>query len=95
MDCATLSVSSPLGGLTLLATDEGLCRVDFGDQKSLQTGMASGSCALPVSPSVSISERAEEILRQAERELAEYFTGGRREFSVLLHPSGTPFQQRV
>lgn len=31
----------------------------------------------------------------AAEELAEYFAGTRHEFSVLLAPRGTPFQQRV
>ena len=35
------------------------------------------------------------ILRQAIRELNEYFTGERREFSVPVSLSGTPFQRRV
>lgn len=30
-----------------------------------------------------------------EQELREYFAGKRREFSVALHPQGTPFQQQV
>ena len=34
-------------------------------------------------------------LRSAQRELEEYFEGGRREFSVTLAPAGTPFQTRV
>ena len=35
------------------------------------------------------------ILDQAERELAEYFRGARRTFTVKLAPVGTAFQQRV
>ena len=34
-------------------------------------------------------------LREAQRELEEYFAGERREFSVALAPAGTAFQQRV
>ena len=34
-------------------------------------------------------------LRAAQRELEEYFAGGRREFSFALAPEGTPFQKRV
>lgn len=40
--------------------------------------------------------KAEGVLaRQLERELTEYFEGRRREFSLPLHPCGTPFQIRV
>ncbi len=36
-----------------------------------------------------------EILRKAATELREYLAGIRREFSVPLDPSGTPFQMTV
>lgn len=35
------------------------------------------------------------ILVETARQLAEYFTGARREFSVLLRPEGTEFQRSV
>ncbi|HJT20674.1 MAG TPA: methylated-DNA--[protein]-cysteine S-methyltransferase [Nitrospira sp.] len=35
------------------------------------------------------------VLREAERQLAEYFNGERRTFDLPLHPRGTAFQQRV
>ena len=35
------------------------------------------------------------VLRQTKEELAEYFSGKRRSFSVPLAPQGTPFQQSV
>ena len=49
------------------------------------------------------SERAEDgerlqstpLLRKAERELTEYFSGVRKAFSVPLAPRGTPFQRTV
>ncbi len=34
-------------------------------------------------------------VRQAKRELAEYFSGRRKRFSVKLAPRGTPFQRSV
>lgn len=36
-----------------------------------------------------------DIIRQACRELDEYFRGERREFTVPLHPQGTPYQMEV
>ena len=36
-----------------------------------------------------------ELLSRAERELAEYFAGQRREFTLPLAPKGTEFQRRV
>lgn len=35
------------------------------------------------------------LLKQAARELSEYFAGTRREFTIPLAPAGTPFQQTV
>ena len=35
------------------------------------------------------------VLRQAKRQLAEYFAGRRQRFSVALDPAGTPFQRSV
>lgn len=37
----------------------------------------------------------DDILRQAEKELTEYFEGKRTEFTVPLAPKGTDFQHRV
>lgn len=39
--------------------------------------------------------RDDALGRQLVRELAEYFAGGRTEFSVPLAPAGTDFQRRV
>src|SRR5690349_18021043 len=36
-----------------------------------------------------------EVLERAERQLAEYFAGGRREFDLPLGVEGTEFQKRV
>ena len=38
---------------------------------------------------------ADPVLDQAALELAEYFAGRRREFSLSMAPRGTPFQRRV
>lgn len=35
------------------------------------------------------------VLREARRQLEEYFAGQRREFDLPVVPSGTPFQHRV
>lgn len=40
-----------------------------------------------------VRDDAHPILMQTRRELAEYFAGERRTFSVPLAPRGTPFQQ--
>lgn len=35
------------------------------------------------------------LLREAARQLDEYFAGRRREFDLPLEPAGTPYRQRV
>lgn len=67
---------SPLGPLTLTASENALLSLDFGDTRT------SGDTPSP-------------ILEQAVRELAEYFAGTRKDFTIPLSPAGTPFQQKV
>lgn len=35
------------------------------------------------------------LLREAKKQLQEYFAGDRRKFTLPLRPAGTPFQQKV
>lgn len=41
------------------------------------------------------SESGDPVLREARRQLEEYFAGSRRDFDLPLGASGTPFQQQV
>lgn len=75
------TLPSPLGTLCLAADDAGLREICFEHEQR---------------------PRADEHwlrdaprLAAARRQLAEYFAGQRREFSLPLHPQGTPFQQMV
>ena len=75
---------SPQGQMLLVADGEGLSGVYFDGQKYL--------------PQVESDWRRDArhaALRQAKRELAEYFGGGRKCFETALAPEGTPFQQAV
>jgi len=74
----------PQGQMLLVANDAGLSGVYFDGQKYL--------------PQVESDWRRDARhapLRQAKRELAEYFGGGRKRFETALAPEGTPFQQAV
>lgn len=70
----SLTVSSPLGALTLYEEQGALVRLAFGATASSQ-------------PTA--------LLEEAARQLAEYFAGARRAFSLPLAPRGTAFQQAV
>ena len=72
-------LSTPLGTLTLEATDRGLSSVCFPNR------------AGPFAPRSSDNP----ILSQAKRELTAYFAGELKRFSVPLDWQGTDFQQSV
>jgi methylated-DNA-[protein]-cysteine S-methyltransferase len=42
-----------------------------------------------------VAELAPERLRDAECQIAEYFSGGRKRFDLPVKPAGTAFQQKV
>jgi methylated-DNA-[protein]-cysteine S-methyltransferase len=75
---------SPQGGMLLLADDEGLAGVFFDRQKHHPGKQADWK-----------KNPDDKFLRQAKRELAEYFAGKRTRFHVALSPAGTPFQRTV
>jgi methylated-DNA-[protein]-cysteine S-methyltransferase len=75
---------SPHGRMLLVASDDGLTGVYFDGQKyhpQLEAGWRHDARHAP--------------LRQAKRELAEYFDGERKRFETALAPEGTPFQRAV
>jgi methylated-DNA-[protein]-cysteine S-methyltransferase len=76
-------VDSPLGLLTLVATDEGalagLYMVEHRHRPPLE----------------SFGDRDDSVLPAVVEQLTEYFLHGRQVFDLRLHLTGTPFQQRV
>ena len=78
------TMSSPVGTLTLVATDEGLAGIlwenDWPNRAPLRVGARDDS---------------HPVLIEAERQLNEYFSGRRREFALELDVEGTPFQRKV
>ena len=81
---STATVASPVGRLTLAATDRGLAAVLWAtdDPRRVPLGPAEDRPHHPV-------------LREAARQLGEYFIGTRRAFDLPLDVHGTPFQRRV
>ena len=90
-DCVTVSwLESPLGPLVAGATDDGVCLLEFSDRRMLEAQLEGVRQRLgPVLPGT------HPLLDQLRSELAEYFAGRRREFSVPLVYPGTPFQVKV
>jgi methylated-DNA-[protein]-cysteine S-methyltransferase len=75
---------SPHGQMLLVANDEGMSGIYFDGQKHL-----------PRVESEWRRDAGHVLLRQAKRELAEYFGAERRRFETALAPDGTPFQRAV
>lgn len=77
-------ITTPLGDVVLRAENDFLTGVFFIGQKYF--------------PSISIAPPPHPVpapIRQAQKELEEFFSGERQRFTVPFRLSGTPFQQRV
>jgi methylated-DNA-[protein]-cysteine S-methyltransferase len=75
---------SPHGQMLLVAGGEGLSGVYFDGQKYVAQVASDWR-----------RDAHHATLRQAKRELAEYFGGERKRFDTALAPEGTPFQRSV
>lgn len=73
---------SPLGEITLTATDAGLSSLKFTQAKN-NTVIPDTYC------------ENEAVFLEVKRQLTEYFAGERQSFDLLLDVKGTPFQQKV
>lgn len=86
MTTYTAIAESPVGPLTLVATDRALCELSWsGDAAHARRSLADQSVTDPTHP----------VLAQAITELEQYFAGSRRHFDVPVAATGTDFQQSV
>jgi methylated-DNA-[protein]-cysteine S-methyltransferase len=76
-------LESPIGVLTLVASDAGLAHVLFEDQRPADVGLPDDLPEADGNPT----------LEAAADQLREYFAGDRREFDVPLDLHGTDFQK--
>jgi AraC family transcriptional regulator of adaptative response/methylated-DNA-[protein]-cysteine methyltransferase len=84
-------IATPLGPIVAGATDDALCLLEFADRRMLPTQLERVSRSL----GAVLAPGSNGVLDAAATELAEYFGGSRRAFSVPLRTAGTPFQERV
>lgn len=77
-------MNSPVGRLTLVATDEGLAAILWEHDRPGRVPL----CA-------SAEDDRHPVLLETERQLTEYFDGRRRQFTLTLDLAGTPFQRMV
>ena len=82
---------APLGPMVAIASDKGLCLLEFGDRRMLESEFADLQKRL----SAVLLPGKNEFTEEAVRQIQEYFAGTRKTFSVPLHAPGTGFQQRV
>jgi methylated-DNA-[protein]-cysteine S-methyltransferase len=78
------TVRSPIGRLTLVASDRGLAAILWPREDPLRV-------RLPILPEAP----AHPILLKTARQLDEYFAGRRARFTVKLDLAGTAFQRKV
>lgn len=79
-------VRSAIGGLRLVASDDGLAAILWEKEKT---------DAKRVPLNIVGEDNSHPILVQTERQLAEYFSGLRKKFDVKMDFAGTDFQNKV
>ncbi|MEM9515096.1 MAG: methylated-DNA--[protein]-cysteine S-methyltransferase [Actinomycetota bacterium] len=80
------TTESPVGELTIVASDEGLVAILWDDDDFARCGLSADDVTGDVTAD------AHELIDRAREQLAEYFAGERTEFDVPLDPRGTDFQ---
>ena len=77
-------IPSPVGTLTLVATDDGLAAILWEADRPRRVRLDLGA-----------EDSGHPLLVETERQLEEYFAGRRKQFTLRLDPSGTLFQRKV
>ncbi|MBM7551229.1 methylated-DNA--[protein]-cysteine S-methyltransferase [Thalassobacillus pellis] len=85
-------LETPIGPITVIADEKGLCRADFGNYDHLARHHHIWAKKYYLCPEF---VRDEEKMREIVKEFIEYFQGEREHFSIDFHFHGTPFQQKV
>ena len=77
-------VDSPVGRLTLVATDDGLAAILWENDRPRRVRL-----------NLEAEDDGHPVLLETERQLGEYFAGRRKAFALTLDVAGTPFQRKV
>lgn len=78
------TMESPVGRLTLVASDEGLAAILWERESPRRVPLRLDG-----------EDPEHPVLMETARQLREYFAGERRTFHLALDPAGTPFQRSV
>ena len=82
---------TPLGPMFGCATSKGICLLEFTNRKMLETEFKDIAKRLDAVILPGVNKHLEAL----EKQIAEYFEGKRKTFTVLLHTPGTDFQNSV
>jgi methylated-DNA-[protein]-cysteine S-methyltransferase len=78
------TVDSPVGRLTLVATDDGLAGILWENDRPRRVRL-----------NIETEDERHPVLIETARQLTEYFAGKRQEFALKLDVAGTAFQRKV
>ena len=84
MTYSSKAMESPVGELTLVASDKGLAAVLWENDNPLRVRL-----------SPAVEDLKHPVLLETERQLKDYFAGKRTAFSLKLDFKGTEFQKKV
>jgi AraC family transcriptional regulator of adaptative response/methylated-DNA-[protein]-cysteine methyltransferase len=84
-------IETPVGPMVAGSTDRGVCLLEYTDRRLLERQL--GRVRKWRGQAAVLGEN--DALRQLRSELAAYFAGELREFTVELDSEGTPFQMKV
>ncbi|MFC5864871.1 methylated-DNA--[protein]-cysteine S-methyltransferase [Acidicapsa dinghuensis] len=77
-------LTSPVGRLKLVASDQGVVAILWQNDKPHRVPLGD-----------LVEDNSHPMLQKAEQQLQEYFAGQRKSFSLSLDMRGTPFQKQV
>jgi AraC family transcriptional regulator, regulatory protein of adaptative response / methylated-DNA-[protein]-cysteine methyltransferase len=84
-------IETPLGPMVAAATDEGVCLLEYSDPARLQAQIP--QLRRRIAPRIVSGDHPH--LAALRDELAGYFAGTRRQFTLPLVTRGTPFEEQV
>lgn len=92
------NIKTPLGDMIACASENGVCFLDFVDRKNFEKlfySMVNKLDGEIIELLNKESKKPYDIIIRLEKELNEYFSGKRKEFTVPLITTGTEFQNKV
>ncbi len=84
-------IETPIGIMFTCAAEEGICLLEFADRRMLKTELQTIVRVFKAK----IIKGKNHFFEILEQQIAEYFTGSRKEFTVPIISPGTEFQEKV